>query len=187
MSWLFGTGAGVNPDSEILAAIRPAMVTIPGSKLIAISSLYSKHGVLYTAHRDHFGVDDPHVLIWQAETRLMNPTISDGMIQRELERDPDSASSEWLARFRDDLESAFSVEALQACVIPGRDELPSSQSLTYKSFVYPSGGRHDSFTMAIAHREKNIVVLDLLREWRPPFDPSLIVKEASAIAKLYRS
>jgi hypothetical protein len=34
------------------------------------------------------------------------------MIQRELERDPEAAKPEWLAGFRDDLESAFSLEAI---------------------------------------------------------------------------
>ena len=31
----------------------------------------------------------------------------------------------------DDLESAFFLEAIQACVIPGRDELPSSPVIPY--------------------------------------------------------
>ena len=29
----------------------------------------------------------------------MNPTISEGLIQRELERDPEGANAEWLAPF----------------------------------------------------------------------------------------
>ena len=177
---------GVSPDTEIFAALRPAMATIPGSKLIAISSPYSKHGIMYEMHRECFGKDDPDVLVWQAETRTMNPTISEQLIQRELERDPDSASAEWLAKFRDDLESAFSVEAVRACIVPGRDELPPSTGISYRCFVDPSGGTHDSFTLAISHRGKDVAVLDVVREWRAPFDPSVVVKEAAAIARRYR-
>ena len=33
----------------------------------------------------------------------MNPTIDEGLIQRELERDPEGAQAEWLATFRTDL------------------------------------------------------------------------------------
>jgi hypothetical protein len=182
----FWDSQGVSPDTEIFAALRPAMATIPGSKLIAISIPYSKHGQMYEAHREYFGVENPDVLVWQAETRTMNPTISKELIQRELERDPDSASAEWLAKFRDDLESAFSVEAVRACIVPGRDELPPSGSISYKCFVDPSGGRHDSFTLAISHRGKDVAVLDLVREWKAPFDPSVVVKEASDIARRYR-
>jgi hypothetical protein len=59
----------------------------------------------------------------------MNPNVSEKVIQHEIESDPDGASAEWLAKFTDDLESAFSLEAIQACVIPGREELPSSPAM----------------------------------------------------------
>ena len=32
-------------------------------------------------------------LVWVAETRVMNPMISDDLIQRELERDPEAAKA----------------------------------------------------------------------------------------------
>jgi hypothetical protein len=93
------------------------MATIPDSKLIAISTPYAMNGVLYEAHRDYFGKSDSNVLVWQSETSVMNPTIDADLIQRELERDPDSAKSEWLATFRDVLatfrdvlEAAFSLD-----------------------------------------------------------------------------
>lgn len=35
-----------NPDVEILAALRPAMATIPGALLVAISSPYARWGAL---------------------------------------------------------------------------------------------------------------------------------------------
>jgi hypothetical protein len=115
----------------------------------------------------------------------MNPAVDADLIQREPERDPDSAKSEWLATFRDDLEAAFSLESLQACVIPGPSELPASSAIAYSGFVDPSGGRHDAFTVAIGHREKDGVVVDLVKAWYPPFDPSIIVREASDILKGY--
>jgi hypothetical protein len=34
----------------------------------------------------------------------------------------------------------------------------------------------DSMTLAISHREQSgMVVLDALREWRPPFDPNAVI------------
>ena len=67
---------GANPDKEILAAIRPSMATIPNSLLLVISSPYARFGVLYEHHKDYYGKDDSEVLVWQAPTKLMNPTIS---------------------------------------------------------------------------------------------------------------
>jgi hypothetical protein len=181
----FWDSEGISPDREVLTALRPATSTIPGAKLIAISTPYSQAGSLYEAHRDHYGKDDEHILVWQADTRTMNPTIDAGLIQRELERDPDAAKAEWLAGFRDDLEAAFSLEMLEACVIKGRDELPASPIISYSAFVDPSGGRHDAFTLAIAHKEQDTAVLDLARAWYPPFDPGVVVNEAAEIAKGY--
>jgi hypothetical protein len=181
----FWDSQGVSPDTEIFRALKPAMATIPDSKLIAISSPYAMSGVLYEGHRDYFGKSDSNVLVWQSETSVMNPTIDADLIQRELERDPDSAKSEWLATFRDDLEAAFSLESLQACVIPGRSELPASSAIADSGFVDPSGGRHDAFTAAIGHRERDGIVADLVKAWYPPFDPSIVVGELSDILKSY--
>lgn len=55
-------------------------MAIPDSKLIAISSPYAMSGVLYEAHRDFFGKSDSNVLVWQSETRVMNPLIDDELI-----------------------------------------------------------------------------------------------------------
>jgi hypothetical protein len=85
----FWNSEGASPDYEVLTALRPATSTIPGAKLIAISTPYSQAGSLYEAHGDHYGHDDEHVLVWQADTRTMNPAIDEGLIQRELNRDPD--------------------------------------------------------------------------------------------------
>jgi hypothetical protein len=57
---------------------------------------------------------------------------------------------------------------------------------TYYAFCDPSGGAHDTFTLAIGHVEGQRMVLDLCRGIRPPFDPSLVVKEFAGILKAYR-
>jgi hypothetical protein len=124
---------GISPDREVLTALRPATSTIPNAKLICISTPYSQAGSLYEAHRDHYGRDDELVLVWQADTRTMNPTIDEGLIQREIERDPEGAQAEWLATFRTDLQAAFSPEALLACTVKGRDELPPSPIIPISS------------------------------------------------------
>ncbi len=51
-----------NPDVEILNAIRPAMATVPGSLLLAISSPYARRGALWDAYRQHYGQDGDPVL-----------------------------------------------------------------------------------------------------------------------------
>ena len=35
---------GANPDTEILAALRPGMATVPGALLIGVSTPYARRG-----------------------------------------------------------------------------------------------------------------------------------------------
>jgi len=112
----FWPSQGANPDDEVLSAIRPAMVTIPDAKLLCISTGYAQTGALYDAHRQHYGKEDDDVLVWQADTASMNPTISQAYIDREIEKDPEAARAEWLGLFREDVSAAFPLEVIEACI-----------------------------------------------------------------------
>jgi hypothetical protein len=175
-----------NPDAEIIAAIRPAMATVPGAMFLAASSPYARRGELHQAYRQHHGHDGTPVLVWQAATRVMNPTVPQRLIDEELERDPAKASAEYLAQFRSDIESFISREVVDAAVVPGRHELPKLAHVHYRGFVDPSGAGADSMTMAVAHREPSgTVILDVIRERRPPFSPEAVAAEFSALFKAY--
>jgi hypothetical protein len=63
-----------SPDREVLAAVRPSMATVPGSMMLCASSPYSRRGALWDAHRRYYAKDGP-ILIWQSDTRTMNPTL----------------------------------------------------------------------------------------------------------------
>ncbi len=181
--------SSANPDVEIINAIRPAMATVPGALLLGISSPYARRGALWDAYAKHYGKDGDPVLVWQADTRSMNPTVDPAVIAAAYEADPSSASAEYGAQFRTDVESFVSREAVEACVVPDRRELPDA-GVGYVAFVDPSGGSQDSMTLAIAHAEARedgrvVVVLDALRERRPPFSPEVVVVEFAATLTTY--
>ena len=116
------TDDAAEPDYEVLAAIRPGMATIPGAMLLCASSPYARRGALWDAHRRHYGKDGDPVLVWQADTRLMNPTVPQSVIDEAMERDPASAAAEYGAQFRSDIESFVAREAVEACVDAGVHE-----------------------------------------------------------------
>ena len=180
------TEDSASPDTEILTALRPAMATIPDSLLVCASTPWARRGELYNAHRRYFGQDDDDVLVWQAASLDVNPTLSKSLVDSALERDPQAARAEWFAEFRTDIESFISREAVEACVVPGRIELRRSSTHHYFAFVDPSGGSSDSFTLAIGHRAKNVVVIDALREEKPPFSPDGVVRQFAKDLKRYR-
>jgi len=178
---------GANPDKEILSAIRPAMATIPTSMLICISSPYARSGSIYEAHRDFFGSDDRDILVWQSPTRVMNPTLSQDLIDRETIKDPSAAKAEWQAEFRDDIESFLGPDAVEACaVLPG--ELGHEPDRVYQAFVDPSGGRADSFTVGIGFHGRYTSKLRaaVIKAWDPPFNPEVVVFEICELLKRYR-
>jgi hypothetical protein len=175
-----------NPDEEVLAAIRPAMATVPGSMLLCASSPYARRGALWEAHERWYGKEDAPVLVWRATTQQMNPTIDDDFVQGEYERDPAKAAAEYGAEFRTDVERLLTREAVMNCVQPTVYERAPQRQHVYIGFVDPSGGANDSFTMAIAHREGKTTILDLIRERAPPFSPEAVCAEYATLLKKYR-
>jgi len=182
----FWRSEGVNVDREVLSSIRPAMATIPISKMVSISSPYARSGELWQAHKEYFGKESAEVLVWKAPTTVMNPNISQALIDREYARDPVAAASEWLGEFRSDIESFISAEVLESAVQLGVYELPYHTNHVYQGFCDPAGGSgSDSFTLAIAHEQEGTRVLDCTRERKPPFSPVAITAEFADVLKSY--
>jgi hypothetical protein len=76
-------------------------------------------------------------------------------------------------------------EVVQACVDDGEVERPYDRKHRYVAFVDPSGGSSDSMTLAIGHREKEITVVDVVREIVAPFDPESATEEFAGTLKGY--
>ena len=149
----------LNPDVEILRALRPGMVSIPGAVLLMASSPYSQRGELYNTYRRHFGRDDARVLVWKASTLEMNPSVDKRIIEEAYESDPESAKAEFGGEFRTDLADYISRETVDAVTMQDRHELPPERGVTYAAFCDPSGGVSDSLTLAIAHLDRNVSAL----------------------------
>jgi hypothetical protein len=172
--------------AEVIAAIRPAMLTIPDAMLICASSPYARRGPLWESFRRYWGVDEANVLVWRAPTLTMNPSVPRRLIDEAYEADPASAAAEYGAEFRTDVETFVARETVEACVAVGvRERAPLPEQHDYMAFCDPSGGSSDSMTLAVGHREGDVVVVDAIRERRPPFSPDDVVDEFSALLKGY--
>lgn len=187
-SFWFDEGSS-NSDEEILTAIRPSLATT-GGPLVLITTPHSQRGVVWDLYRRHYGPQgDPLILVAQGTSRDFNPTLSQKVIDRAMERDAAAASAEFLAQFRTDIESFVSRAAVDACVINDRIELPPAKGVGYSAFVDPSGGSADSMTVAIAHQQTigdhAVVAVDAIRERRPPFSPDDVVGEFAGLLRSY--
>jgi hypothetical protein len=166
------------PDVETYSAVVPAMVTLPDSMLIGITTVYRKAGLAYDKYRNHYGKDDPDILVIKAPTRAFNPLIPQSFIDQQLELDPEVNAAEYLSEFRADLADYVDRAVVEAAVDPSVRERPYTSGTKYTGFVDPSGGSGDAMTLAVAHREPDgTAILDLLREARPPFSPDNVVAD----------
>jgi hypothetical protein len=168
-----------NPDVEILNAARPSLATT-GGLLAAITSPYAQHGEAHSTFKRDYGLKgDPTILVAKAASRTMNPTLSRKVVDRAYVRDSASAAAEYGGEFRTDVESFVSQEVVESCIQPGCFERPPISSIRYTAFIDPAGGSgQDAMTLAISHREKpDIAVLDVIREFKPPFSPEAVVGE----------
>ena len=183
--------ASANPDVELLRAIRPALARVRGSLLCVVSSPYARRGILWDAYQRYHGQPDGEVVFVQAATLDLNPMFDRREVERALEEDPAAAAAEYLGQFRSDVETFIDPEAIAACVVEGRHEVPySDRHERYTAFLDPAGGSgQDSFTWAIAHEEWRtsgaLVVLDCVREHRPPFSPTSVCGKVAGDLQRY--
>ena len=141
------TENSTNPDTEILNAVRPGLATTSGP-LFMISSPMPPRRTVELVQR-HFGPNgDPAILVAQAPSRTMNPSLPQSVVDRAIERDPASAAAEFGAEFRTDIEAFVNIEAVRACVSSGVFERAPIPGVTYCAFVDPAGGvwcrQHDN-------------------------------------------
>jgi hypothetical protein len=177
------------PDVELYRALKPSLATT-GGVILGISSPWSQRGLLWAKYRKHYA-QDGDVLVWQSDSRTMHPGLSAELVEEAAEDDPESAAAEWGGTFRSDLESYVSMAVLDACTSPGVLERPRLTGVSYCAFVDAAvGSGKDSFVAAVAHLEPRdgeapFVVLDAVREVRPPFDPLAVAGELARFLRSY--
>ena len=185
--------SSLNADAEVFAAVRPCLATT-GGPLIIISSPYARRGETWEIFSRHFGQrGDPRILVARAPSRDTNPSLPQSVIDRAFERDPASASAEYGAQWRSDINSYISSEVIEAITMHGRFELPFNRDLSYAAFTDAAGGGgQDSMTLAVAHAERRkegertVAILDCVREVKPPFSPQSVVSELCKTLAAYQ-
>ena len=98
-----------NPDSEVYAALLPALATLrqSGAMIIGISTVYRRSGLLFNKWLRHHGRDDPNVLVIRQPSAVYNPTLNEPALAAEIAEDiaadPERGAAEWLGEWRTDL------------------------------------------------------------------------------------
>jgi hypothetical protein len=176
-----------NPDSAILTAAKPGLLTTRGPLLMA-SSVYAQRGVLYDNWKKYYGPDGPSDCLVAFGTSLdFNPSLPQDVIDREIEKDPVGARAEYLSEWRVGGAGFISREVAEGNV---RDwlELPPTPGVMYTCGVDAASGVDggDSFAISVAHKLGDRIVIDAIREVQPPFSaPDVINHVLVPLCKSY--
>jgi hypothetical protein len=173
--WFTGTDFA-NPDTEILTAVRPGLLTTRGP-LLMISSVYAQTGELYDAFKKYYGAaGPPDILVAYGTSRDFNPSLDQAEIDRAIERDSARNRAEYLSEWRSDVEGFIPREIVEACV-GDYYELPPEPGISYRCFGDAASGvpDGDSYAAAIGHKRGDEVIIDAIREVRPPFSPAEVI------------
>jgi hypothetical protein len=174
-------------DVEVLAALRPSLITFPKSKLVKISTPHAKRGVVWDEFRRRGEL--PYA-VWQVSTTDMNPNVSREMLEHERERNLEQYKREYSAEFVENVVSWIDSEVLDPCIVPGRTELPRVNNGTYVAAVDPAFKQSD-FALAIAHRtNEGLMVLDRVDRWtgttKAPLAFGRVCREVADILQRYQ-
>ena len=177
-----------NSDADILTALRPSLATTGGPMLLT-SSPSQMEGVVYRMHKRHFGAQgDPRIVVVQSESRGLNPSLSQAVVDRAFEDDATAAEAEYGGAFRQAVTAFLTRAVVEKAIEPGVSERTVLPGVKYLAYADVSGGTGaDSFTAAIGHKHRDagreVCVVDALFEQRPPFDPDVITERVSELLK----
>jgi hypothetical protein len=181
--------ASSSSDEEVVGAAEPGMAMIPdGGLLMMASSVHRKKGYMHRRWKELHGNNDAEDICWLAPSRTMNPALPEKVVAKAMIGDAQRAKAEFGSQWRDDVSDFMPREVVEAATDFGVRERAPLPGVSYVAFTDAAGGTgKDSFSLAIAHRERDgTAVLDFLRERKPRFIPAAVVKEYAAILKLYR-
>ncbi len=173
---------GPKADEAIFNSLRPRMAQFIEGKLFLISTAGSKQGLFFNFFDEGFRVEDR--LTIQANTRYVNPEIPQKFLDKEKARDIDNWAREFEGIFSEKLESFFGFELMQK-VFTLAGDIPYKAEYHYHLGLDQSGlsGR-DRFALAIAHKEGDLAVVDIVRSWETK-DLDIILDEIKTLAKAY--
>ena len=117
----------------------------------------------------------------------MNATVPQRVIDEAIEANPSAAAAEYMSQFRSGIEAFINREVVNACIDVNTYERAPMQGTIYKAFLdFAGGSGQDSMTLAIGHKDGNVVVVDALREIKPPFSPEFAVAQFANLLKTFK-
>jgi hypothetical protein len=174
-------------DEEVVAAASPSLAMCPDGGLLMLgSSVHRKRGYMYRKFKQLHGNNDSEDICWFAASATMNPVLPPSVIDRALAEDASKARAEFQNIWREDLSDFIPADVIDACTMWGTHERGPRPGVRYYAFADCAGGTgNDSFALAVSSQCDGRYVLDVVRERKPRFVPSEVIKEFAGLCRQY--
>jgi hypothetical protein len=182
--------ASASSDEEVVGAAEPSMAMAPdGGLLLLGSSVHRQRGYCYRKYKELHGNDAADDICWFATSRQMNSRLPRSVVDAAIAEDPYRGNAEFGKRWREDLSELVPPDVVESVSDYGIIERPPQPGVSYVGFADASTGTgSDSFTLCIAHRllfGEDVAYVDVLRERKPRFVPTEVIREYATILKAY--
>jgi hypothetical protein len=109
------------------------------------------------------------------------------VVDRALQRNPIAARAEYLAEFRSDLEGFVSLDVIRACTGPHIELPPVANTVHTVGLDFSSGSGEDPLGFSLCHSNESgdQAIVDLARDWVPPFSPTDVLRQVADICHRY--
>lgn len=171
---------GQNPATEVLASVRPTMVTMPNARIVLSSSPFS----ILDAHYDAFEAGDSDFqIVAEAPTWVANPTLTEADT-RALEPDEAKWSREYAAVPQAEVESSLLEESELLAVTRQKNagDLPFVAGWTYVATMDPATRTNAWTLIVVGQGPRGIRHVALARHWVPK--PKKPLKSEDVLAEI---
>lgn len=157
---------------------------LDGGQLLRIGSPHAPFGVSYNQVRDHWKKPSAELVVIKAPGPTMNPVWwTPARMEKLKKKDLNAYMTDCMAEFRDQTESHFSTEQIEAATRAEPLELPYERRCNYVAAIDPAT-RNNAWTFVIGTRIGTKRVIACARQWVPKGGPLSIKTTAKEIAKL---
>lgn len=185
---MLGSEDGVVNYEDSRAAVLARL--LPGAQIASIGSPWASTGPAYTRFLEHWGKQGVgQVTVVKAPGWAMNPVFwTPERCQKLKESNPDVYRTDCAAEFSSAEDAYYTAEEVARCMRPAGPPQVARQGADYFAAMDPAS-RGNGWTLALAHRDGNRLVVDLACEWRgsqsEPLDPGAVLGEIKALLGHY--
>lgn len=161
------TESGNAAGSSLYQALSPSTAQFGSlGKILLLSSPWLQSGIFWDLFKQANSGNFPHMVVAQAPTWEINPTISRDFLEQEKARDPELFRIEYGAEFTGNVAAFLDPQLVEAAINHERGLLAPKNKCRYYLSLDPAKGGRDQYTAVVCHYDEHKrLIVDLFHEF----------------------